>query len=239
MGLTNRTPEQKVASMFDKIAPNYDAMNSLISLGGHRHWRKITMKELNVQRGSFAIDVCCGTGDWTIALAKAVGPAGQVVGLDFSDEMLKIAQKKVYQQGLQDRITLVKGDAMQLPYHDGIFNVATIGFGLRNVPDANQVLHEMARVVIPGGTVACLETSQPTNPVIKLGWRAYFSLVPLMAKIVVNKYHEYDYLQRTTDEFVSAKELVKMFQKAGLTNVSYQTFTFGAAALHLGMRSRQ
>lgn len=236
MSLTNNTPETKVESLFDKIADNYDSMNSLISLGNHKHWRKLVMRQLNVQPGTFAIDVCCGTGDWTIALAKAVGPSGQVVGLDFSEEMLKIAQKKIIAAGLQDRITLVKGDAMHLPYDDNKFDLATIGFGLRNVPDANQVLHEMTRVIHNRGQVACLETSKPTNPIIKLGWKAYFKLVPIMAKLTVNKYQEYSYLQRTTAEFVSAAKLVEMFQDAGLTDVSYRQFTFGAAAFHLGTK---
>ena len=236
MTLTNKTPETKVESLFDQIADNYDGMNSLISLGNHQHWRKLVMKQLNVQPGSFAIDLCCGTGDWTIALAKAVGPSGQVVGLDFSDEMLKIADKKVRAAGLSDRVTLVKGDAMKLPYENGQFDLATIGFGLRNVPDADQVLHEMSRVVHARGQVACLETSKPTNPVIKLGWQIYFDLVPLMAKVAVNRYREYAYLQKTTAEFVSAQQLVTMFQNAGLVDVSYRPFTFVAAAFHLGTK---
>ena len=93
MALTNHTPEEKVSTMFNQIADNYDKMNSLISLGTHKHWRKVAMKQLHVKRGAFAIDVCCGTGDWTIALAEAVGPAGHVVGLDVSEKMLEIARK--------------------------------------------------------------------------------------------------------------------------------------------------
>ncbi len=192
------------------------------------------MQRLEVQPGDFAIDVCCGTGDWTIALAKAVGPAGQVIGLDFSQEMLKIAAKKVRAAGVSDRVTLVKGDAMQLPYDENRFDVATIGFGLRNVPDADQVLREMVRVVRTNGKIACLETSQPTNPAVKIGWEAYFKTVPVMAKLAVNKYREYNYLERTTKQFVSAEKLAKMFEDAGMHNVTYRTFTLGAAALHLG-----
>ncbi|GAF35843.1 demethylmenaquinone methyltransferase [Lentilactobacillus farraginis] len=234
MTQTNKTPESKVESLFNKIAPNYDKMNSLISLGNHQRWRKIAMQRLEVQPGNFAIDLCCGTGDWTISLAKAVGPAGQVVGLDFSKEMLKIADEKIKAAGVADRVTLVEGDAMHLPFDDNKFDVATIGFGLRNVPDADQVLREMVRVVRTNGKIACLETSQPTNPAIKLGWSAYFKTVPVMAKLAVDKYREYHYLQRTTKQFVSAEKLAQMFEDAGMHNVTYRTFTFGAAALHLG-----
>ncbi|KRK96910.1 ubiquinone menaquinone biosynthesis methyltransferase ubiE [Secundilactobacillus odoratitofui DSM 19909 = JCM 15043] len=236
VSLTNKTPEHQVASLFNRIAGNYDQMNNLITLGTHKHWRTVTMQQLNLKPGSFAIDLCCGTGDWTLALAKAVGPSGRVVGLDFSDEMLAIAKQKVAQAGYQDRVTLIQGDAMSLPYNDDQFDVATIGFGLRNVPDANQVLREMTRVVHPGGQVACLETSQPTQPIIKLGWQAYFKLVPMMTKLAVRNYQDYAYLQHTTAAFVSAKELVKMFEAAGLVGVSYRTFDLGAATLHLGMR---
>ncbi|MCP9333174.1 demethylmenaquinone methyltransferase [Lentilactobacillus hilgardii] len=234
MTQTNKTPEPKVEALFNRIAPNYDKMNSLISLGNHKRWREIAMQRLDVQPGNFAIDVCCGTGDWTISLAKAVGPSGQVIGLDFSKEMLKIASEKIKAAGVQDRVTLVEGDAMHLPFDDRKFDVATIGFGLRNVPDADQVLREMVRVVRTNGKIACLETSQPTNPAIKMGWNAYFKTVPVMAKFAVNKYREYHYLQRTTKQFVSAEKLAKMFEDAGMHNVTYRTFTMGAAALHLG-----
>ncbi len=108
MSLTNKTPEHQVASLFNRIAGNYDQMNNLITLGTHKHWRTVTMQQLNLKPGSFAIDLCCGTGDWTLALAKAVGPSGRVVGLDFSDEMLAIAKQKVAQAGYQDRVTLIQ-----------------------------------------------------------------------------------------------------------------------------------
>ena len=181
MPLTNHTPEDRVQDIFDHIAPQYDQMNSVISLGTHHWWRQRVMQAMTLHAGDFALDVCCGTGDWTIALAQAVGPAGHVVGFDFSGVMLQHATTKVRQAQLDDRITLRQGDAMQLPYPDNYFNVVTIGFGLRNVPDATQVLREMARVVKPGGQVICLETSQPTNPLVHAGWQVYFGhVVPLM-----------------------------------------------------------
>jgi demethylmenaquinone methyltransferase/2-methoxy-6-polyprenyl-1,4-benzoquinol methylase len=234
MSLTNKTPESQVESLFNELAPNYDSMNSLISLGRHRKWRQVAMKELQQLTGAFVIDVCCGTGDWTVALAKAVGPSGRVVGLDFSEDMLAIAKQKITAAGVSDRVTFVAGDAMQLPYTDNEFDVATIGFGLRNVPDANRVLKEMVRVVRPGGQIESLETSQPTLPLFKLGWWLYFKTVPVMAQFAVGKYREYSYLQQTAKQFVSAKELAQMFRQAGMINVSYRPLTFGAAALHLG-----
>lgn len=237
MTLTNHTPEPQVQSLFQRVAGNYDRMNNLISLGTHKHWRKVAMAKLNVKPGSFVLDLCCGTGDWTIALAKAVGPSGQVIGLDFSEEMLAIAKKKVTAAGMNDRVTLVQGDAMALPYDKNHFDVVTIGFGLRNVPDANQVLREMHRVVRPGGKAASLETSQPTQSLVKLGWQAYFKLVPLMTKLAVRNYQDYAYLEKTAAEFVDAKQLAKMFVNAGFKNVDYQPFDMGAAACHSARKS--
>lgn len=237
MALTNQTPEEKVQAIFNRIAPQYDQMNSVISLGTHRIWRQQVMQAMTVRPGDFALDLCCGTGDWTLALAQAVGPAGQVVGLDFSDVMLQEAQRKVRAANLRDRITLRQGDAMDLPYSDNSFNLVTIGFGLRNVPDANQVLREMTRVVKPGGQVVCLETSQPTNPVIHAGWQVYFGhVVPLMGRFA-HHYQAYNYLQQSTHQFVSAPELAAMFSAAGLTDVHYQTFNLGAAAVHFGTKA--
>ncbi|WP_125682141.1 demethylmenaquinone methyltransferase [Levilactobacillus yonginensis] len=236
MPLTNQTPEDQVQATFDGIAPQYDQMNNLISLGTHRLWRQRVMDATTIHSGDFALDLCCGTGDWTLALANAVGPAGRVVGLDFSGVMLREARPKVKAAGLTDRITLRQGDAMHLPYPDNSFNLVTIGFGLRNVPDANQVLREMTRVVKPGGQVVCLETSQPTNPVIHTGWQVYFGhIVPLMGKLA-HHYQAYNYLQQSTHQFVSVTELATMFRDAGLRQVHYQQFNLGAAAVHFGRK---
>lgn len=236
MTLTNQTSEDTVQTIFDHIAPQYDQMNGLISLGTHRIWRKRVMDLMTVRPGDFALDLCCGTGDWTLALAQAVGPGGQVVGLDFSSVMLQEATHKVRSARMQDRVTLRQGDAMHLPYPDNSFNVVTIGFGLRNVPDANQVLREMARVVKPGGQVVCLETSQPDNRLVHAGWQLYFGhVVPMMGRLV-HHYQAYNYLQSSTHRFVSVAELVTMFEAAGLTQVHYERFNLGAAAVHLGTK---
>lgn len=236
MTLTNHTPEDTVQDIFNRIAPQYDQMNSVISLGTHRFWRQQVMRAMTLHAGDFALDLCCGTGDWTLALAKTVGPRGHVVGLDFSHVMLREADRKVRAADLANRITLRQGDAMHLPYPDNHFNVVTIGFGLRNVPDANQVLREMARVVKPGGQVVCLETSQPTNPVIHAGWQVYFGhVVPLMGRLA-HHYQAYNYLQQSTHRFVSVSELANMFAAAGLSQVHYQQFNLGAAAVHFGVK---
>lgn len=237
MARTNKTSEAKVQALFDRISDTYDTTNSAISLGMHKRWRKKTMARLPLSSGQQVLDLCCGTGDWTIDLAKTVGTTGKSVGLDFSKNMLEIAKEKIEQAGVSKQTTLLQGDAMALPFEDNTFDLVTIGFGLRNVPDASHVLKEMHRVVKPGGMVACLETSQPENRLIYPFWYLYFKLVPTIAKLKHNDRKDYIYLQQTTQKFVAAKQLKQMFQKAGLENASYTTFMFGACALHTGYKS--
>ena len=145
-----QSKEEKVHHVFEKIYGNYDKMNSVISFQQHKRWRKETMKIMNVPAGSSALDVCCGTADWTMALAEAVGKEGTVKGIDFSKNMLRVGEEKVQAAHL-DQVELIHGNAMELPFEDNTFDYVTIGFGLRNVPDYMQVLKEMNRVLKPGG----------------------------------------------------------------------------------------
>ena len=231
--------EKKVHAVFENISNNYDHMNSVISFQQHIKWRKKTMKAMNVQKGSSALDVCCGTGDWSIALAEAVGPNGKVIGLDFSKNMLSIGEEKITYQGLEN-VELIHGNAMELPFQDNTFDYVTIGFGLRNVPDYDQVLREMYRVVKPGGLVVCLETSQPTLWGFKQGYFFYFKyIMPLFGKVFAKSYKEYAWLNESAREFPGMKELAHMFENAGLVNVSYKAHTWGVAATHFGYKAKQ
>lgn len=236
MSLTNKVPEKDVHDLFTRVALHYDQMNNLISLGTQKGWRKKFLKESKVAPGEFALDLCCGTGDITIALAKQVGPSGNVIGLDFNQEMLDLAEQKIRQQDLQKEIQLKQGDAMELPYPDQSFDIVTIGFGLRNVPDANQVLKEIYRVLKPTGKVGVLETSQPTNPLVKLGWKSYFKLFPSFAKLLGANVSDYQYLSHTTAKFVSAEHLKAMLIKNGFKNVHVDKLNLGAGAIHIGIK---
>ncbi|WP_445492192.1 demethylmenaquinone methyltransferase [Niallia sp. 03133] len=231
-----QSKEEKVHHVFEKIYGNYDKMNTLISFQQHKIWRKDTMKRMNVSKGSSALDVCCGTADWTISLADAVGKDGSVTGLDFSENMLSIGKEKTKDYA---NITLIHGNAMELPFPDNHFDFVTIGFGLRNVPDYLQVLKEMKRVVKPGGLVVCLETSQPTLPVFKQCYYFYFRFVmPLFGKLFAKSYKEYSWLQESARDFPGMKELANMFQQAGLRNVSYKPYSGGVAAVHIGQKEK-
>lgn len=228
--------EEKVHGVFEKIYKNYDQMNSIISFQRHKAWRKETMKRMDVKAGQMALDVCCGTADWSIALANEVGPTGQVKGLDFSKNMLQIGQQKVDELGLSN-VELIHGNAMNLPFDDHTFDVVTIGFGLRNVPDYMQVLKEMNRVLKPGGKAVCLETSQPTAPVFKQAYFFYFRYVmPMFGKLFAKSYEEYSWLQESARDFPGMKELAQMFRNAGFEQVQVKPYTGGVAAMHLGVK---
>jgi demethylmenaquinone methyltransferase/2-methoxy-6-polyprenyl-1,4-benzoquinol methylase len=231
-----QSKEQRVHGVFEKIYKNYDQMNSVISFQRHKAWRKDTMKRMNVQKGTKALDVCCGTADWTLAMAEAVGETGKAVGLDFSQNMLKIGEEKVKNSPFSN-ITLLHGNAMELPFEDNSFDYVTIGFGLRNVPDYLQVLKEMQRVVKPGGKVVCLETSQPTMIGYRQMYLLYFKyIMPALGKMVAKSYEEYSWLQESARDFPGQKQLADMFREAGLTDVEVKSYTGGVAAMHLGYK---
>ncbi|WP_078428500.1 demethylmenaquinone methyltransferase [Alkalihalobacterium alkalinitrilicum] len=231
------TKEQRVHQVFESIYKKYDMMNSVISFQRHKAWRKDTMKRMQVKVGSQALDVCCGTADWTIALAEAVGPSGKVYGLDFSKNMLTIGEKKVKEAKLS-QVELLHGNAMELPFKDNQFDYVTIGFGLRNVPDYMTVLKEMNRVLKPGGKVVCLETSQPTLIGFKQLYLFYFKFImPLFGKLFAKSYEEYSWLQESTLNFPGKTELANMFREAGFKDVQVRSYSGGVCAMHLGTKS--
>ncbi|MDK3708263.1 demethylmenaquinone methyltransferase [Staphylococcus pseudintermedius] len=232
----NKANKAQVHEVFQNISGKYDRLNNIISFEQHKVWRKKVMKEMNVQAGTIALDVCCGTADWTIALSQAVGPEGKVTGLDFSENMLKVGEEKTAHM---DNIRLVQGDAMALPFDDNTFDYVTIGFGLRNIPDYSKALSEMYRVLKPGGMVVCLETSQPTMPVFKQGYRLYFKFVmPIFGKIFAKSKQEYEWLQQSAFDFPDRETLKKMFEGVNFENGKVRSFTGGVAAMHLAYKPK-
>jgi demethylmenaquinone methyltransferase/2-methoxy-6-polyprenyl-1,4-benzoquinol methylase len=187
--------------------------------------------------GDSAIDVCCGTGDWTIALARASG-SGEIVGLDFSANMLAVAQEKTDKAGLAHQVKLVRGNAMELPFPDNTFDHATIGFALRNVPDLVHVLKEMKRVVKPGGQVVSLELSKPTWPPFRAVYYLYFHrILPWLGKILADRYEQYRWLPESLVHFPEYQELARIMKEdVGLADVRVYPLTGGICALHVGKK---
>ncbi|MFE4710922.1 MULTISPECIES: demethylmenaquinone methyltransferase [Paenibacillus] len=230
--------EQFVHSVFESIAGKYDVMNDIISFRRHKSWRKFAMKKMAMRHGDTAVDLCCGTCDWSIALAEK-SETGSVMGLDFSAGMLAVGQRKIEERGLQDRISLVEGNAMELPFGDNSFDYATIGFGLRNVPDPVQVLKEMQRVVKPGGMVVCLELSKPMTQPFKGVYYFYFQrILPLMGKLFAKRYEQYRWLPESLALFPDREQLAAIFRETGLNKVESFPLTGGIAALHIGLKEK-
>ncbi|KAA8327192.1 bifunctional demethylmenaquinone methyltransferase/2-methoxy-6-polyprenyl-1,4-benzoquinol methylase UbiE [Leuconostoc carnosum] len=223
-----------VKALFNTIAPEYDKMNNIISFGTHKKWRQKVMAKMTIPMGAQILDLATGTADWALALADSSDETTHVTGLDFSEEMLAIGQKKVDLSDYPDRITLVQGDAMALPFDDHTFDIVTIGFGLRNLPDPTLGLQEMFRILKPGGQLVVLETSQPDNRIIKPFWKLYFGKVmPVFGKIFANgKYTEYQYLDQTTENFMDYMTLGKLMLNTGFKKVTISRFNLGAAAAH-------
>lgn len=234
--MTGHSKEERVHHVFEKISDNYDSMNSIISFNRHISWRKDVMRRMEIIPGTKALDVCTGTGDWAISLADAIGSDGEVTGLDFSENMLKVAQNKKLAKEIPN-VTFLHGNAMELPFKEDTFDYVTIGFGLRNVPDYETVLREMHRVVKPGGKVVCLETSQPTLIGYRQAYFFYFRFImPLFGKVFAKSYNEYAWLHESAKDFPDKKALRALFLKAGFNKVDIKGYTGGVAAMHMATK---
>ena len=221
-------PPDQVRAMFDRISPAYDRMNRIMSLGMDGSWRALAVRASGAAPGDAVLDVCCGTGDLAVELLDAVSTRGRVVGLDFSEAMLDAARRK------SSQIEWVRGDALALPFGDGEFAAATIGFGMRNLADPLRGFAELARVVRPGGRVVCLELTDPP------AWAAPFArlwtdrAVPLLGRLVARETDAYRYLPASVHRFPPADELAAVMGRAGLRRVRYRRLSGGAVAVHVG-----
>jgi demethylmenaquinone methyltransferase/2-methoxy-6-polyprenyl-1,4-benzoquinol methylase len=219
-------------AMFDRIAARYDAMNRVLSLGLDRGWRRRTVRALQLGERPRVLDLATGTGDLAIDIAR-MHPGAHVIGLDPSPQMLAIAEAKLVRGGLADRVTLVRGDAQQLPYANCEMDAATIAFGIRNVPDRPAALREMARVVRPGGRIAVLELGEPEGGL--LGRVARFHcrhVVPRLGALLSGT-REYRYLQRSIAAFPPAAEFARVMADAGLHVIDVVPLTFGVCTLYV------
>ncbi len=218
--------------MFDRIAGRYDLMNSVMTAGLHHRWRQRTVDRAGVGPGDRALDVCCGTGDLSLELKRRVGPAGDVIGVDFSEPMLDLARSKAAEANLP--VEYKPANALSLPFADGEFDAATVGFGVRNVVDLPRALAELRRVVRPGGTVAILEITTPERPPLAWFYSVWFDrIVPLLGK-AGGESDAYSYLPESVRSFPPARELAALMDRAGLGDVRYTLLAGGIVAIHRG-----
>ncbi len=234
------TPEQKEAwvhNTFQNISEKYDLMNDLESFGLHRAWKNKLVRTVCDVKPKDVLDVASGTGDIALAFAGAL-PDAKVVGFDFSDKMLEVARARAAAQPNLSNVEFVEGNALSMPFEDASFDAVSISFGLRNMSSYEASITEMVRVLRVGGCFVCLEASYPTNPAIKPLFKLYFKYVmPFIGKVVSGKAAEYQWLNDSTELFLSKQQLAELMEKCGLKKVSYQSFSLGAAALHVGYKA--
>ena len=224
-----------VHELFSRIAPRYDLLNRVMTGGRDRRWRAITVAETRLPRGGTALDVATGTGDLALALARVAGPGGRVVGIDFAEAMLEVARRKAHQHGVT--VEFRHADALDLPFPNASFDAVTIGFGLRNVTDIPRALAEMARVLRPGGRMACLEVTKPRVPLLAAGFYTYFDhVVPLLGALLSPSREAYTYLPCSLRPFPDAPLLRHMMLEAGFRRVHLRLLNFGTIAVHVGLR---
>jgi demethylmenaquinone methyltransferase / 2-methoxy-6-polyprenyl-1,4-benzoquinol methylase len=225
-------PEAEVRAMFDRIARVYDAMNSVMTAGLHHRWRERAADLARLEPGDRALDVATGTGDLALALARRVGPAGEVVACDFSEPMLAIGGKKAAAAGMPVRFEVA--NALALPYPDDAFDAATVGFGARNFDDLERGLGEMARVVRRGGRVVVLEITVPRRPPLSSFFRLWFDrLVPLLGRLADDS-SAYSYLPSSVRRFPGPEQLAGALAGLGLEDVRWLITAGGVIAIHSG-----
>jgi demethylmenaquinone methyltransferase / 2-methoxy-6-polyprenyl-1,4-benzoquinol methylase len=227
----NPVPEPRVASMFDSIAPVYDRMNTIMTAGLDGRWRRAAVRATHLAAGGSALDVACGTGKLTAALAAAAGPSGRVVGLDLSTVMLEEARRAF---GSLGQVEFVAGNALALPFEPATFDATTIAFGLRNLARFEDGFREMARVTRPGGWVVCLELTTPRPRIAGRFYSAVFGRMAPFVGTAFGKREAYAYLPHSLEGFPGAEELAETMRRAGLTEVGFRRLALGAVALHFG-----
>jgi demethylmenaquinone methyltransferase/2-methoxy-6-polyprenyl-1,4-benzoquinol methylase len=220
---TGRLPAEGVRAMFDRIAPVYDLMNRVMTAGLDRRWRRATA-ESAVRPGDRVLDACCGTGDLAVACARA---GGQVTGLDFSEPMLERARRKA------PELEWVQGDLLALPFPDGSFDTATVGFGVRNVEDVGAGLRELRRVLRPGGRLAVLEITRPRGFLRHFYGLWFDRVVPLLGRVLPGG-AAYTYLPASVRRFPGPEDLARLLEESGFAGVRFRLFAGGIVALHVG-----
>jgi demethylmenaquinone methyltransferase/2-methoxy-6-polyprenyl-1,4-benzoquinol methylase len=217
---------EEVRTMFDRIAPVYDAMNRAMTLGLDRKWRRLTAEAV-VTPGARVLDACCGTGDLALADARA---GGRVTGVDFSGEMLARAERKA------PEFDWVQADAAALPFPDASFDAVTVGFGIRNLADLEGGLRELARVLVPGGRLGCLEITRPRG-ILRPFFRLWFDgLVPVAGKVLPGG-AAYSYLPASVRRFPGPEDLARAMEEAGFAGIGWRLLGGGIVALHVGRRA--
>ena len=225
---------RQVRGVFDSVAPKYDLMNDLMSMGLHRVWKAYTVQVANLREGDRALDIAGGTGDLALAFSKKVGKSGQVVHTDINEAMLRTGRNRLLDAGVVLPTTVC--DAEKLPFSDNYFDVVSVAFGLRNMTHKDIALAEMNRVLKPGGKLLVLEFSKVAPPLAKAYDWYSFKVLPRLGKMVAGDDSSYQYLAESIRMHPGQEELKTLMRKGGFGHVDYHNMTGGVVALHVGIK---
>lgn len=228
----------KIRMMFNNIAGDYDKLNHLFSLGIDKSWRRRSLKWIvEPGRTQAILDVACGTGDFSIAIAEKAAPATVVTGMDLSDGMLEVMSHKVGKAGLTDRIVTIRGNCEHMPFADNSFDRVTVAFGIRNFQNREAGLTEMLRVLKPGGSLVILELSVPSNKFVRLCYNFYFTrIMPSIGGLVSGDKAAYKYLPASVLKFPGKEEWMATMTAFGYRSVMHKPFTFGICRMYVGWK---
>ena len=225
-----------IRDMFDKIAPRYDLLNRLLSLGIDQRWRRFAVGQLHIPKNGIVLDIATGTGDVALEVGRQTDETVKIVGSDFTQGMLVLGQEKIAASPCHNRIVLVNAPCEEMPHPDGVFDGITIAFGIRNVVDRQKGLCEMARVLKPGGRAVILEFATPRNRLFRAIYFFYFLKVLPWLGGLISQRSAYQYLPDSVLEFPDRDCFKEMMEKAGFVNVKVHDLTGGIAAVHVGTR---
>jgi demethylmenaquinone methyltransferase/2-methoxy-6-polyprenyl-1,4-benzoquinol methylase len=223
-----------VRGVFDSVAPKYDLMNDLMSMGMHRAWKAYTVMVANLHEGNRVLDIAGGTGDLALAFSKKVGSTGQVVHTDINEAMLRTGRDRLLNAGVA--LPTLVCDAEKLPFADNYFDVVSVAFGLRNMTHKDVALAEMNRILKPGGRLLVLEFSKVAAPLEKVYDWYSFKVLPRLGKLVAGDDSSYRYLAESIRMHPGQAELKSMMHKGGFGHVDYHNLTGGVVALHVGIK---
>lgn len=233
----NKSPE-KIAGMFDAIAGNYDFLNHLLSAGIDKRWRRRAIKSLQLTGREQVLDLCTGTADLAIAATEGATGAQHVLGVDFAGEMLRVGLEKTRARQLTRRVTLVRGDAANIPAASGSVDAVTVAFGIRNVQDTQKGCDEIFRVLNSGGRLAVLEFAIPTLPGVRALYLWYFKhVLPRIGQIISKHNAAYGYLPASVGAFATPDEFVTILRRSGFSEIKGVPLTFGIVYLYTARKA--